>query len=63
MSMPIPRPTVAATDLQDHIEAVGQTLDRLTGQVPGAAGLDPLPETATLADVIKAVNILIDRVS
>lgn len=61
--VPIPRPTVADPELSDHIDAVAQTLDRLTGQETGVQALSPLPLSATLPDVIAVLNELIRRVS
>lgn len=40
--------------------AVKQTLDSITGQARNAQRLDPLPATATLADVVARVNLIQD---
>ena len=63
MSATFPRPVVADPEHQGHIDAVAETLERLTGQQPNATPLKPLAPTATLADVIEAMNTLIARVS
>ncbi|MGC3944596.1 MAG: hypothetical protein QM762_08765 [Chryseolinea sp.] len=46
-----------------HMEAVASNLNLLTGNMPGAEKLQQLPATATLADVIETVNVIIRRMS
>lgn len=40
---------------------VKQNMDWLTGQHPNAPKLKPLPETATLAEVIAQQNLILKR--
>jgi hypothetical protein len=56
-------PTLKTGDRQLDLfgEAVKQNLDALTGQQRNSKPLQPLASTATLADVIAAVNVLIER--
>lgn len=56
-------PVLPASDptLRAFASAVKGNLDALTGQQDGAQKLAPLPASATLADVIAAVNIIIGR--
>lgn len=43
------------------VDGVKANLDRITGQEKNKKNLTTLPETATLSDVINAVNIIIER--
>ena len=56
-------PVLPASDpsLRAFASAVKSNVDALTGQQEGAEKLSLLPDTATLADVIKVLNILIKR--
>lgn len=47
--------------LDQALAAVKATLDDMTGQARNVTRLDPLPEDATLADVITRLNALTDR--
>lgn len=47
--------------LDDFARDVKLTLDTLTGQHQNVGRLDPLPATATLAQVITRLNLLLDR--
>jgi hypothetical protein len=42
-------------------EAVRQNLEALTGQQNNSKPLQPLPSTASLPEVIAALNVLIER--
>lgn len=54
--VPEPDPSRANRD-----EAIKATLEGITGQAPGAPQLEELGSTATLADVIATVNLIIRR--
>lgn len=41
--------------------AIKANIDRLTGQEKNATRLSPLPATATTAEIIAALNVLIER--
>lgn len=57
----IPVLTTGDVALRSFASAVKSNVDALTGQQEGAEKLSLLPDTATLADVIKVLNILIKR--
>lgn len=48
-------------DLDQALSAVKQTLDSITGQARGSSRLEPLPATASLADVIDRLNEIVTR--
>lgn len=56
-------PTVPTTDsnLSRFVDAVKQTLDAMTGKARNVQRLEPLPPTATLAEVIERLNQVISR--
>lgn len=56
-------PTLNTADpaLNRALAALKQNVDELTGQSRNMPALTPLPATATLADVIAAVNKIITR--
>jgi hypothetical protein len=39
-----------------------QNIELLTGARPGAISIDPLPATATLADCITQLNLILSRI-
>lgn len=43
------------------MRAVASNMNALMGAVPGAEPLQELPDSASLADVIKSLNIIIRR--
>lgn len=50
------------TALDRFSAAVKQNLDQITGQTKGASYLQPLPSTASLAEVIARVNAIASRI-
>lgn len=49
------------SDLDLALSAIKQNLDSITGMARGVDRLKPLPETATLAQVIAQLNAVVDR--
>jgi hypothetical protein len=58
-AIPNTRTGDARTDLA--LAAMKQTLDQITGQARNAVRLDPLPSTATTADIIDRLNAITER--
>lgn len=56
-------PTTNSGNLQVDraLAAVKQNLDDITGQARNVQRLDPLPSTATLAEVITQLNRIVER--
>jgi hypothetical protein len=48
-------------DIDQFASAVKQNMDAMTGQARNVARLQPLPTTATLAEVIAQLNAVVDR--
>jgi hypothetical protein len=44
------------------IEPLKANVELITGSRPGAVSIDPLPATATLADVITQLNKILSRI-
>lgn len=61
MSTAIPKLATGDTQIDRFGEAVKQNLDTLTGQQRNSTPLQQLPTTASLQDVISALNVLIAR--
>jgi hypothetical protein len=57
----VPTPNTQDPSLNRVLAALKQNVDELTGQSRNMPDLAPLPATATLADVIAAVNKIIAR--
>lgn len=53
----------AEPSVNQHMRAAANSINAIIGALPGSERLDELPATASLDDVIKAVNILIRRLS
>jgi len=49
--------------LNRALAALKQNVDQITGRTRNMPGLEELPATATLADVIAAVNKIIARIN
>lgn len=49
-------------ELGVFIEPIKANIELITGARPGAVSLDPLPSTATLADVIVQLNKILSRI-
>lgn len=61
MKPAIPAVRTGTTDLDLAQAAIKQTLDSITGQARGSERLEPLPSTASLADVINRLNEILNR--
>lgn len=63
MSKPgIPRVAALRPDVDQAFSAIKQTLDEITGQARNVDRLEPLPSTATLAQVITRLNEIVTRI-
>lgn len=58
----IPGTGALPRELAIFIEPVKQNIELITGARPGAVTIDPLPPTATLADVITQLNKILSRI-
>ena len=61
------KPSIPATgslplDIARFIEPLKANVELITGARPGALTIDPLPATATTADLITQVNLLLSRI-
>jgi len=62
MSKPaIPAVRTGQAELDNALLAVKQTLDAMTGQARNTTALSPLPQTASLVDVIRQLNAILAR--
>lgn len=48
-------------DLDLALAAIKQNMDAMTGQARNVTRLDPLPGTASTAEIIARVNAIVDR--
>lgn len=58
----IPGTGALPRELAIFIEPIKQNIELVTGARPGVVSLDPLPTTATLADVITQLNKILSRI-
>lgn len=58
----IPPTSMLALDVARVVEPMKQNIELLTGARPGAVSIDPLPSTATLADCITQLNLILSRI-
>lgn len=49
-------------NLAQVIEPMKQNIEMVTGARPGAVSISPLPPTATLADCINQLNLILSRI-
>lgn len=61
------KPSIPSTgslplDIARFIEPIKANVELITGSRPGALSIDPLPATATQADLINQVNLLLSRI-
>lgn len=62
MSKPgLSTPKTGSAQLDQFLQAIKQTLDAITGQARNVERLEPLPTTATLAQVIARLNEIVAR--
>jgi hypothetical protein len=57
----IPAVMTGKHDLDLALSSMKQNLDAITGQARNVTRLQPLPATATLAEVIAQLNAVVDR--
>ena len=57
----IPSVVTGKPDLDRALSSMKQNLDAITGQARNVEKLEPLPATATLADVIARLNAIVAR--
>jgi hypothetical protein len=49
-------------DIARVVEPMKQNIEMVTGARPGAVSISPLPATATLADCIAQLNLILSRI-
>jgi hypothetical protein len=49
-------------DIARVMEPLKQNVELITGSRPGAVSISPLPPTATLADCIAQLNLILSRI-
>lgn len=57
----IPAVLTGRPDLDRALSSMKQNIDEITAQTRNMQRLSPLPDTATLADVIVRLNAVVDR--
>jgi hypothetical protein len=57
----IPAVNTGQFELDQFAAAVKQNIDSITAQARNVPRLQPLPETATLAQVIERLNVIVAR--
>ena len=57
----IPAVLTGKPDLDRALSSMKQNIDAITGQARNVERLEPLPATATLADVIERLNAVVAR--
>jgi hypothetical protein len=57
----IPAVLTGKPDLDRALSSMKQNIDEITAQARNVTRLDPLPSTATLADVIERLNAVVAR--
>jgi len=57
----IPTVRTGNPELDRALDAVKQNLDSITGQARNVGKLAPLPQTATTAEIIDRINLLVER--
>lgn len=57
----IPSVSSGKADVDRALSSIKQNLDAITGQAKNVTRFEPLPSTATLAQVIERLNAVVDR--
>jgi hypothetical protein len=57
----IPAVMTGKPDLDRALSSIKQNLDVITGQARSVSRIQPLPATATLAEVIAQLNAVVER--
>lgn len=58
----IPPTSMLPLDIARVVEPMKQNIELISGARPGAVSINPLPETATLADCINQLNLILSRI-
>lgn len=58
----IPPTSGLALEIARVVEPMKQNIEMVTGARPGAVTISPLPATATLADCINQLNLILSRI-
>lgn len=58
----IPPTSTLPLDVARVVEPMKQNIEMMTGSRPGAVSITPLPATATLADCITQLNLILSRI-
>lgn len=58
----IPPTSGLALEIARVVEPMKQNIEMVTGARPGAVSISPLPATATLADCINQLNLILSRI-
>lgn len=58
----IPPTSNLPLDIARVVEPMKQNIELVTGSRPGAVSISPLPSTATLADCITQLNLILSRI-
>lgn len=58
----IPPTSSLPLDIARVVEPMKQNVEIMTGARPGSTALSPLPTTATLAQVITQLNLILSRI-
>ena len=58
----IPGTSSLPLNLAQVIEPMKQNIEMVTGARPGSVSISPLPATATLADCINQLNLILSRI-
>lgn len=57
----IPAVRTGNAELDRAMSAIKQNVDAITGQARNSERLEPLPSTATTAEVVARLNLLLER--
>lgn len=58
----IPPTSLLPLDIARVVEPMKQNIEMVTGARPGSVSISPLPATATLADCINQLNLILSRI-
>jgi hypothetical protein len=58
----IPGTSTLPLDIARVVEPLKANVELITGARPGAVSLDPLPATATTAQIITQLNLILSRI-
>lgn len=58
----IPPTSLLPLEIARVVEPMKQNIELVTGARPGAVSISPLPPTATLADCISQLNLILSRI-